>query len=50
MYIENEPEEVQVYRERTIEDLIEEQRAKLSAEGKTGTPVTAESFAAWRGK
>jgi len=39
---------VEVFREKTIEDIIEEQRAKLSAEGKTGTPVTAESFAKWR--
>ena len=43
-----EPVEVEVFREKTIEDIIEEQRAKLSAEGKVGTPVTAESFAKWR--
>jgi hypothetical protein len=39
---------VEVFREKTIEDIIEEQRAKLAAEGKAGTPVTAESFARWR--
>jgi hypothetical protein len=39
---------VEVFREKTIEDIIEEQRAKLAAEGKQGTPVTAESFAKWR--
>lgn len=37
-----------VFREKTIEDIIEEQRAKLAAEGKKGTPVTAETFAVWR--
>ena len=40
--------EVEVFREKTIEDIIEEQRAKLAAEGKAGTPVTAETFAKWR--
>jgi hypothetical protein len=39
---------IEVFREKTIEDIIEEQRAKLSAEGKKGTPVTADSFAKWR--
>ena len=39
---------VEIYREKTIEDIIEEQRAKLSSEGKKGTPVTAETFAKWR--
>jgi hypothetical protein len=39
---------IEVFREKTIEDIIEEQRAKLSAEGKKGTPITAESFAKWR--
>jgi len=39
---------VEVFKEKTIEDIIEEQRAKLLAEGKKGTPVTAESFAKWR--
>lgn len=38
----------EVFREKTIEDIIEEQRAKLAAEGKKGTPVTEESFAAWK--
>ena len=37
-----------IFREKTIEDIIEEQRAKLAAEGKKGTPVTSESFAIWR--
>ena len=37
-----------VFREKTIEDIIEEQRAKLALDGKQGTPVTAESFATWR--
>lgn len=37
-----------VYKEKTLEDMIEEQRAKLAAQGKTGTPVTAETFALWR--
>ena len=39
---------VEVFREKTIEDIIEEQRAKLAAEGKKGTPVTEESFRSWR--
>ena len=43
-----EPTSVEIFREKTIEDIIEEQRAKLAAEGKKGTPVTAESFAKWR--
>jgi hypothetical protein len=38
---------VEVFREKTIEDLIDDQRAKLAAEGKVGTPVTADSFAKW---
>jgi hypothetical protein len=41
-------EGVTMHREKTIEDLIDEQRAKLAAEGKTGTPVTEASFAVWR--
>jgi hypothetical protein len=45
---DDEPVAVEVFREKTIEDIIEEQRAKLAAEGKVGTPVTAESFAKWR--
>lgn len=45
---EDEPAQVEVYRVKTIEDLIDEQREKLSAEGKKGTPVTAASFAIWR--
>ena len=48
IYIPDEPVAVEVFREKTIEDIIEEQRAKLAAEGKVGTPVTAESFAKWR--
>ena len=47
-YSDDEPTSVEVFREKTIEDIIEEQRAKLAAEGKAGTPVTAETFAAWR--
>lgn len=39
---------IEVFREKTIEDIIEEQRAKLQAEGKKGTPVTEESFLKWR--
>ena len=39
---------IEVHHEKTLEDIIEEQRAKLAAEGKTGTPVTAETFAIWR--
>ena len=37
-----------VYHEKTLEDLIEEQRAKLQEQGVPGTPVTEESFAAWK--
>lgn len=49
IYIDiDEPEATVIFREKTIEDIIEEQRAKLAAEGKKGTPVTAESFAIWR--
>lgn len=29
---------------KTVEDIIEEQRAKLPQEGKKGTPVTEESL------
>ena len=43
-----EVETIEVFKEKTVEDIIEEQRAKLAAEGKTGTPVTAETFAIWR--
>mmetsp|Transcript_17309 Transcript_17309/g.28950 ORF Transcript_17309/g.28950 Transcript_17309/m.28950 type:complete len:363 (-) Transcript_17309:88-1176(-) len=39
---------VEVFHELTLEDIIETQRAKLAAEGKQGTPVTAESFKAWQ--
>ncbi len=48
--IQEEEEEttIEVFREKTIEDIIEEQREKLAAEGKVGTPVTAETFAKWR--
>jgi hypothetical protein len=41
------PDAVEVFREKTLEDLIEEQRAKLAAEGKKGTPVTEETFKIW---
>ncbi len=34
--------------EKTMEDLIEEQRAALAAQGKKGTPVTEESLAKWK--
>lgn len=46
--VDDEPVAVEIFREKTIEDIIEEQRAKLAAEGKKGTPVTEESFAKWR--
>ena len=49
VYIDDdEPVAIEVFRERTIEDIIEEQREKLASEGKVGTPVTAETFAVWR--
>lgn len=48
IFVEEENTVIEVFREKTIEDIIEEQRAKLAADGKTGTPVTAESFAIWR--
>lgn len=49
IYIDDEPvAAVEVFRERTIEDVIEEQRAKLALEGKKGTPITSETFAKWR--
>ncbi len=34
--------------EKTLEDLIEEQRAALAAKGKKGTPVTQESLEKWK--
>ena len=37
-----------VFRVKTIEDIIEDQRAKLAQEGKAGTPITNESFGVWR--
>jgi hypothetical protein len=43
-----EEEAIEVFKEKTLEDIIEEQRAKLAAQGKVGTPVTAETFAIWR--
>ena len=46
--IDEQPTSFEIFREKTIEDIIEEQRAKLAAEGKKGTPVTAESFAKWK--
>ena len=39
-----------VYREKTIEDLIDEQRAQLQAEGKPGTPINEITFGEWRKK
>lgn len=39
---------IEVFKEKTLEDIIEEQRAKLAAEGQKGTPVTEASFAKWR--
>jgi hypothetical protein len=38
----------EVFYERTIEDIIEEQRAALSAMGVKGTPVTEVSFQQWK--
>jgi hypothetical protein len=43
-----EEEAIVLFKEKTLEDIIEEQRAKLAAQGKVGTPVTAETFAIWR--
>ena len=40
--------EVEIFREKTAEDYIEEQRAKFLAEGKVGTPVTEATFLVWR--
>ena len=37
-----------VYREKTLEDLIEEQRRKLAESGIPGTPITEKSFAEWK--
>ena len=37
-----------VFREKTIEDLIEEQRKKLAESGVPGTPITEASFAEWK--
>ena len=48
IYVPDEEVAVEIFREKTLEDIIEEQRAKLAAEGKVGTPVTADSFAKWR--
>ena len=48
MYMHEEEVAVEVFREKTIEDIIEEQRAKLATEGKIGTPVTEETFKVWR--
>jgi len=33
---------------RTLEDLIEEQRERFRAEGRSGTPITQESLAKWK--
>jgi broad-specificity NMP kinase len=43
-----EEEAIVLFKEKTLEDIIEEQRARLAAQGKVGTPVTAETFAIWR--
>lgn len=48
VYIEEDAPVVEVFREKTLEDIIEEQRARLAAEGRVGTPVTEESFRTWR--
>ena len=48
IYLDDEPVVLEVFREKTIEDIIEEQRSKLLSDGKMGTPVTAETFAKWR--
>lgn len=49
IYLEDDaPANVEVFREKTIEDHIEEQRARLAAEGKVGTPVNEETFGIWR--
>ena len=37
-----------VFREKTIEDMIEEQRRKLAESGAPGTPITESSFAEWK--
>lgn len=47
-YTEQEIVATEIFREKTAEDIIEEQRAKFLAEGKTGTPVTEASFTIWR--
>ena len=36
IYVDDEEAAVEVFREKTVEDIIEEQRAKLQAEGKIG--------------
>ena len=36
IYVDDEEVAVEVFREKTVEDIIEEQRAKLQAEGKIG--------------
>ena len=36
IYVDDEEVTVEVFREKTVEDIIEEQRAKLLAEGKIG--------------
>ena len=41
-------EGVVMHKEKTIEDLIDDQRAKLASLGQKGTPVTEETFAVWR--
>lgn len=45
--VNNEVGSVEIFKEKTIEDLIEEQRAALAAQGKVGTPVTEDSFSRW---
>lgn len=48
VYITVDEAPTEVFREKTIEDLIDEQRKTLASLGKVGTPVTSESFAKWR--
>jgi hypothetical protein len=47
-YIAGPAETIEVYKEKTLEDIIDEQRAKLSALGLKGTPVTEATFKIWR--
>ena len=40
----------QVFREKTLEDLIEDQRKALQESGVPGTPITEKSFAEWKAR